>query len=119
MYKLIAFLLLLIAALQYRLWLGDGGILEYRETSQRIEEMKQEGEKRRLRNEAIAADVKDLKTGSEAIEQRARHDMGMVKAGETFIQVYDSVASPLPSSTSGKSRPLSGSAAGKHPDNGH
>ena len=89
MYKLIVFLLILIATLQYRLWLGDGGIREYRETLQRIEDLKQEGEKRQIRNAAIAADVKDLREGTEAIEERARHDLGMIKEGETFVQLYD------------------------------
>ena len=89
MYKLIVFLLILIAGLQYRLWLGDGGIREYRETLQRIEDLKQEGEQRQIRNAAIAADVRDLREGTEAIEERARHDLGMIKEGETFVQLYD------------------------------
>ena len=91
MYKLIAFLLVLIAGLQYRLWLGDGGIREFRETNQRIAELKQEAEQRAIRNSAVAADVKDLKDGEEAIEERARHELGMIKSGETFVQIYDEV----------------------------
>ena len=83
MSKLIVFLLLLIAALQYRLWFGDGGVEELRETTHRIEELQQEGEKRKVRNAAVAAD------GSEAIEERARHDLGMVKPGGTYVQVDD------------------------------
>jgi cell division protein FtsB len=88
-YKLIAFLLVLIAALQYRLWLGDGGIHEYRETQARLADMEQDIERRRARNAALEADVRDLKEGTEAIEERARHELGMVKPGETFIQVYE------------------------------
>ena len=99
MYKLIVFLLILIAALQYRLWLGDGGLREYRETLQRIEDLKQEGEKRQIRNAAIAADVKDLRDGTEAIEERARHDLGMIKEGETFVQLYDPGPSKRPEET--------------------
>jgi cell division protein FtsB len=87
--KLIVFLLLLIAALQYRLWLGDGGIEEYRDTTRRIDELQQEGEKRKVRNAAVAADVIDLRDGSDAVEERARNDLGMVKPGETYVQVYD------------------------------
>ena len=89
MYKLIVFLLTLIAALQYRLWLGDGSIREYGEINTRIEELKQEGERRRIRNAAVAADVRDLREGTEAVEERARHELGMIKPGETFVQVYD------------------------------
>lgn len=94
--KLIVFLLLLIAALQYRLWLGDGGIREYRETTRRIDELQQEGERRSVRNAAVAADVADLRDGSDAIEERARHDLGMVKPGETYVQIYqEDNASPV------------------------
>lgn len=89
MVKLIAFLALLIAALQYRLWWGDGGVSEYKETLGRIEELRQEGEQRRARNAAVAADVADLRDGTDAIEERARHDLGLVKPGETFVQVYE------------------------------
>ena len=103
MYKLIVFLLILIAGLQYRLWLGDGGIREYRETITKIEELRQEGEKRRIRNAALAADVKDLKEGTDAIEERARHDLGMIKTGETFIQIYDL---PAAGSASAHAAPL-------------
>lgn len=99
MVKLIAFLALLIAALQYRLWLGDGGITEYREITQRIEELKQEAEQRRVRNAAVAADVADLRDGTDAIEERARHDLGMVKPGESYVQIYD--APPPPPSVNG------------------
>lgn len=105
MYKLIVFLLILIAGLQYRLWLGDGGIREYRETITKIEELRQEGEKRRIRNAALAADVKDLKEGTDAIEERARHDLGMIKTGETFIQIYDSNL-PAAGSASAHAAPL-------------
>jgi cell division protein FtsB len=94
--KLILFLALAIAALQYRLWLGDGGIKEYRETLARIDELRQDGEQRRARNAAIAADVADLRDGTDAIEERARHDLGLVKPGETFVQVYDDNDQPTP-----------------------
>ena len=100
MYKLIAILLLIIAALQYRLWLGDGGIREFHETNQRINELRQEGERRRVRNAAVAADIQDLRDGADAIEERARHELGMIKPGETYVQVYESPAPgaqiPLP-----------------------
>lgn len=99
MYKLIVVLLILIAALQYRLWLGDGGIREFHEIHQRIDELKQEGEQRKVRNAAVAADVRDLRDGIDAIEERARHELGMIKPGETYVQIYDTPsphATPLP-----------------------
>ncbi|MFN5745649.1 MAG: cell division protein FtsB [Methylococcaceae bacterium] len=90
MVKLIAFLLVLIAALQYRLWRGDGGIREYYDTRAHIAALKLEAERRRIRNAAIAADVRDLKEGTEAVEELARRELGMIKTGETFVQVYES-----------------------------
>lgn len=94
MIKLIAFLLVLIGALQYRLWLGDGGIKEWQDTKSRIEELKQEGERRKARNAALEADVRDLKAGTDAIEERARQELGMVREGETFVQVFDKPEPP-------------------------
>lgn len=94
MYKLTVFLLILIAALQYRLWLGDGSIREYREIQQRIEVLRQEGERRRIRNAALEADIRDLRDGTDAIEERARHELGMIKEGETFIQIFDEAPPP-------------------------
>ena len=107
MVKLIAFLAFLIAALQYRLWWGDGGVREYKETLGRIEELRQEGEQRRARNAAVAADVADLRDGTDAIEERARHDLGLVKPGETFVQVYEDKEAQNPSPKSdGSAKPL-------------
>jgi cell division protein FtsB len=87
--KLTAILLVLIAVLQYRLWFGDGSVRELHQLGERIEELKQEGAKRRERNIAFEAEVMDLKEGTDAIEERARHDLGMIKEGEVFIQVID------------------------------
>ena len=107
MVKLIAFLLVLIAGLQYRLWLGDGGIREYGEITQRIDELQQEADQRARRNAAVAADVRDLKDGDEAIEERARHELGMIKADETFVQIYDEVErKPLAPVTDVSSNPV-------------
>ncbi len=89
MSKLVLSLLLIIAALQYRLWLGDGGVREYHETLQKIDDLQQEGERRKVRNAAVAADVKDLREGVDAIEERARYDLGMVRPDETFVQVFE------------------------------
>lgn len=108
MVKLIAFLILIIAGLQYRLWLGDGGIKEYRDTLLRIDELRIEGEQRRARNAAIAADVADLRDGTDAIEERARRDLGLVKPGETFVQVYEPPSATTPNPKSDGSARLHG-----------
>ena len=87
MRKLILFLVVLLVYLQYRLWLGDGGLLELWNIHQEVEAQREENARLRERNEALDAQVLDLKQGLDAIEERAREDMGMVKQGETFYQV--------------------------------
>lgn len=115
MYRLIALLLALIAALQYRLWLGDGGIHEYREAQMRLADMAKEIERLRIRNAALAADVEDLKNGSEAIEERARHELGMVRQGETYVQVYET---PDPDDEANSVGNIVGDASVHHPESG-
>ncbi|MDT8879695.1 septum formation initiator family protein [Halomonas saccharevitans] len=78
---------LLIALLQFRLWLGEGGILELREVRARVDVLEAENKPLRDRNARLAAEVVDLKTGLDAIEERARSDIGMVRTDEQFFWV--------------------------------
>ena len=82
-------LLALLALLQYKLWFGSGGHREV--AALRAQVTAQEAENLRLqqRNEALAAEVEDLKSGEAAIEERARSELGMVKPGEVFYRVVD------------------------------
>jgi cell division protein FtsB len=89
MRKLILILVILLVYLQYRLWLGDGGLLELWNVHQEVEAQRDENARLRERNEALNAQVLDLKQGLDAIEERAREDMGMVKQGETFYQIVE------------------------------
>lgn len=84
---LLAVLVVLLLALQYRLWLGDGGMREVARLRQEIEQQQVENELLRERNRTLAAEVQDLKKGTTAIEERARTDLGMVGQRETFYQV--------------------------------
>ena len=84
---LAAGLLVLLVLLQYRLWLGDGGMREVARLRTEIEHQKVENATLRERNRTLAAEVQDLKKGTTAIEERARTDLGMVGQGETFFQV--------------------------------
>jgi cell division protein FtsB len=77
----------LFAMLQYRLWLGAGGLNEVAHLQQQIKQQRSENELLSERNRTLAAEVDDLKQGTAAIEERARTDLGMVGAGETFYQV--------------------------------
>ena len=77
----------LIVALQYPMWLGKGGWLQVREFDRNLTAQKEANAKLKLRNDALDADVRDLKTGFEAIEERARSELGMVKQDEVFFQL--------------------------------
>jgi cell division protein FtsB len=84
---LAAALVALVLVLQYRVWLGDGGIREVALLRKEIAQQEQENDKLRERNRTLAAEVQDLKKGTTAIEERARTDLGMVGQRETFYQV--------------------------------
>lgn len=86
--KIIAFVLLaLVFWLQYKVWLQDGGIPEILQLEQEIEDVQSEVKMLRERNASLDAEVKDLKKGFDAIEERARSEMGMLKEGEVYYQV--------------------------------
>ncbi|WP_163558640.1 cell division protein FtsB [Halomonas sp. NO4] len=80
-------LLLLLALLQYRLWFGDGGVRELGQIRERVETLDAANQPLRDRNARLAAEVLDLKTGLDAIEERARSDIGMVRSDERFYWV--------------------------------
>jgi len=86
---LVGILIVLLCLLQYRLWFGDANIAEVQQYKRRIEELKQQAVVFQVRNEALKAEVRDLKQGIEAIEERARRDLGMIKEGETFFQIIE------------------------------
>lgn len=82
-------LLALLALLQYRLWVGDGSLAEVWDLYQQVETQKHENRELRDRNQALEAEVVDLKQGLEAIEERAREELGMVREDETFYQIVE------------------------------
>jgi cell division protein FtsB len=103
-------LLALLLLLQYPLWLGKGSWLKVWEMGKQVEAQKQINEQTQKRNAALDAEVRDLKRGTDAIEERARSELGMVKQGETFFQVVggeeaataSNVAAATPSKASSK-----------------
>jgi cell division protein FtsB len=80
-------LVVLIALLQYPLWLGKGGWLRVWDYDRQLQAQREVNQKLEQRNAALDADVRDLKSGYEAIEERARYELGMIKEGEIFVQV--------------------------------
>lgn len=87
MRKLTVVLVVLIALLQYPLWLGKGSWLRVWQYSQQIETHEKRNEYYRQRNDTLRAEVRDLKQGQSAIEERARSELGLVKQDEVFFQV--------------------------------
>ncbi|WP_260293546.1 cell division protein FtsB [Sedimenticola hydrogenitrophicus] len=86
---LMLLLFAMLVVLQYRLWVGDGSLAELHLLKQEIEQQKGELQQMRRRNQALQAEVDDLKKGLEAIEERARNDLGMIRQGETFYQIIE------------------------------
>jgi cell division protein FtsB len=82
-----AALMFLIVAIQYPLWFGKGGWLRVRHVDQQLQAQSEENTRLALRNATLNAEVRDLKTGLEAIEERARVELGMIKSDEVFFQV--------------------------------
>lgn len=86
---LIAVLVILFAGLQYRLWVGDGSLAHVVRLKNQISLQNEENERLKVKNSLLEAEVKALKNGLDAIEARAREDMGMIKEGETFFLIID------------------------------
>jgi len=80
-------LALLFLLLQYELWFANGGLVSAWHLKHSVSQQQQANQKLKQRNQVLKADIKDLKSGNEAIEERARNDMGMVKKNETLYQV--------------------------------
>ncbi|NMG34022.1 cell division protein FtsB [Azoarcus sp. TTM-91] len=80
-------LLLLVVVLQYPLWLGKGGWLRVWDVDRQVQAQREENFRLEQRNASLEAEVRDLKSGNEAIEELARFELGMTKPGETFVQV--------------------------------
>lgn len=87
-------LFVLLLSLQYRLWVGDGSLAEVWDLYQQVETQRHENQRLRERNQALEAEVQDLKQGLGAIEERAREELGMIKEGETFYQIIEPPAEP-------------------------
>lgn len=84
---LIAILIVLLAGLQYKLWFGDGSLSEVVQLSRELEIQKARLHDLEERNRMLEAQVLDLQNGLDAFEEKARNDLGMIKQGETFIQL--------------------------------
>lgn len=82
-------LILLVIAIQYPLWFGKGGWLRVRHVEQQLQAQRTTNADLARRNAVLNAEVVDLKNGLDAIEERARSELGMIKSDEIFFQVLD------------------------------
>lgn len=84
--------LILIASLvvlQHKLWLGDGNLFQLMAIEKVLTEHENENNKLAMNNKALEADIKELKTGDQALEEQARYELGMIKENELFYQFVD------------------------------
>ena len=86
---LLIILALVFAGLQYKLWVGEGSLAEVWHLKGAVEQQRGENAQLQERNRALDAEVQDLKQGLEAVEERARSELGMIREGETFYQVIE------------------------------
>lgn len=86
---LVLILLVLLGLLQYRLWFSPGGARDVRQLEAAKEQLIESNKQARERNASLAAEVVDLKHGLDAVEEKARTEMGMVKEDEVFYQIVE------------------------------
>src|SRR5215475_9247574 len=106
---LAAALLVVVVLLQYRIWLSEDGVRELRRLETSVATQRTENDQLVERNRQLAAEVRDLKTGMGALEERARSDLGMIASHETFYQVVPTrpVSAPASPATSPPTRTAS------------
>ncbi len=92
-------LLIVFSLLQYRLWFGKNSVPDYLALQENVTRQQLINEKLRQRNKLLYADTDDLKLGTEAIEERARNELGMIKKNETFFRVTPNKANSIKSDT--------------------
>jgi cell division protein FtsB len=92
MRSLLVVLLILLVLLQYKLWLGEGGFSDVNRLEQKVAEQQQENALLHQRNLELEAEVADLREGVEAIEERARSELGMIQEEEEFYLVVPGTA---------------------------
>ncbi|HET6433492.1 cell division protein FtsB [Dyella sp.] len=103
-------LLVMLIALQMKLWSDAGGMREVEALRAAVKKQAEDNRHLQQRNQALAADVADLKEGEQAVEARARAELGLIKPGETFYQVVEKPAgvdasSPAAAATADDPRP--------------
>lgn len=81
--------MLLIVHLQYRIWSGDGSLEQIEKYNQHLKNIKIQIQAKKERNDGLYAELWDLRKGQDAIEERARYELGMIQPNETFFQILE------------------------------
>lgn len=89
MRSILIFLVLALLGLQYKLWLGDGSVPQWVHLENKLAVQEEENKKLAARNRALEADILELKSGDQALEEQARYELGMVKDGEVYYQCVE------------------------------
>ena len=89
---LIIVLVVMLTFLQYRLWVGDGSLAQIHQLKQQIKKQEAENTRLKERNKMLSLEVDALKNGFDAVEAKARSELGLIKDGETFYKVVDKKA---------------------------
>ena len=89
MRPIVIFLLLALVALQYKLWFGDGSVRQWFQLEQKLAAEEQVNKNLAARNHAIEADILELQSGEQALEEQARYELGMIKEGEVYYQCIE------------------------------
>lgn len=82
-------LILALFGLQYKLWLGDGNLHQWLALEQKNHQQEELNQKLRKRNQVLSAEIENLKTGQQALEERARYELGMIKPDETYYRLVE------------------------------
>ena len=98
-------LLVILFALQGKLWFGEGSWGAAKDLQRTVSEQRAENARLQLRNDDLSAEVEDLKSGETAVEERARSELGMIKPGETFYRVVEPHAAAKPADGPGSTEP--------------
>ena len=98
-------LAVLILLLQYPLWLGKGGWLKVWDLDRQVSAQKQANQQTQARNAVLDAELRDLKQGTDAIEERARNELGMIKRNEVFFQIVDNYPPSMSASATNDAKP--------------
>lgn len=115
-------LLVLIVLLQHPLWLGKGGWLRVWDVDRQLQQQRESNKELETRNAGLDAEVRDLKQGYDAIEERARFELGMVKPDEVFVQIPNQPAAGKAAAagkappSQGRPKAVNGKTAGNHSD---